>query len=84
MIAPAVELPRLVVGDIVVLHEAGGNTLSLGTSHCSRRRPPVYGYSRDTSGEQKLPDAWSVDDGLRFTCLSPGTRIEQVLEMWAD
>ena len=29
----------------MVLAEAGGNTLSIGTAHCSRRRPAVYGYS---------------------------------------
>ena len=76
-------LPRLEPGDVVALHEAGGNTLSLSTAHCSRRRPPVYGYRASATGIATGPgaaaDAWGVRDGLAFTLLSAGTTFEQVL-----
>ena len=54
IVVGGVALPRLAVGDIVVLEEAGGNTLGMATSHCSRRRPPVYGYRchRRREGQQ--------------------------------
>ena len=84
-------LPRLEPGDVVALHEAGGNTLSLSTAHCSRRRPPVYGYRASATGigtasatgigtgPGAAADAWGVRDGLAFTLLSAGTTFEQVL-----
>ncbi len=79
VVVPAVSLPRLEPGDVVALHEAGGNTLSLSTAHCSRRRPPVYGYRASATGPDAAADAWGVRDGLAFTLLSAGTTFEQVL-----
>jgi hypothetical protein len=79
VVVPAVRLPRLEPGDVVALHEAGGNTLSLSTAHCSRRRPPVYGYRASATGPGAAADAWGVRDGLAFTLLSAGTTFEQVL-----
>ena len=79
VVVPAVSLPRLEPGDVVALHEAGGNTLSLSTAHCSRRRPPVYGYRACAAGPDAAADAWGVRDGLAFTLLSAGTTFEQVL-----
>lgn len=75
IVAPNVELPRLVPGDIVLLEEAGGNTLSIATSHCSRRRPPVYGYTRGQEDGR--------DDGLAFEVLSAGLSYAQTLSVWA-
>lgn len=49
VMVPAVSLPRLEPGDVVALHEAGGNTLSLSTAHCSRRRPPRISYGQANS-----------------------------------
>mmetsp|Transcript_33325 Transcript_33325/g.57066 ORF Transcript_33325/g.57066 Transcript_33325/m.57066 type:complete len:89 (-) Transcript_33325:32-298(-) len=73
LVARAVELPKLEVNDIVVLEEAGGNTLSMATSHCSRRRPPVYGYTRDVGS-----------GALEIEAISRGTTIEQALAVWTD
>lgn len=82
VVCPAVELPGpLSAGDIVVLHEAGGNCLSMATSHCSRRRPPVYGYRAVGTADT---DPSGVRDGLCFTQLSSGTTLDQVLAVWAD
>ena len=66
-----------------MLHEAGGNWLSLATTHCSRRRPPVYGYARIANGVANGVANGGVEDGLQFTRLSKGTSIDQVLAAWA-
>eukprot|EP00438_Fugacium_kawagutii_P030161 Skav235183 [mRNA] locus=scaffold721:339092:339799:- [translate_table: standard] len=44
-------LPPMDQGDIIMLVDAGGNTLSLHTTHCSRQMPAVFGYRQlsDTS-----------------------------------
>lgn len=82
VVCPAVKLPGpLRAGDIVALHEAGGNCLSMATSHCSRRRPPVYGYCAALTADA---DPTGVRDGLCFTRLSSGTTLDQVLAVWAD
>lgn len=47
IVVPGAIVPALSPGDIVVLSEAGGNTLSIRTTHCSRRRPAVYAYFTD-------------------------------------
>jgi len=38
------EAPRLRRGDVVVLREAGANTMSLFSRHCLRQVPAAYGY----------------------------------------
>lgn len=73
IVAARVSLPEVVVGDIVVLEEAGGNTHSLRTTHCSRRAPPIYGYQAGSDGH---------DDGLEFTLLSKGGSYEEALAKW--
>jgi len=55
VVAKGVLLPsRLEVGNVVVLHEAGGNTLALANSHCSRRHPPAYGYRSSSSSTTRI------------------------------
>lgn len=38
-------------GDIIVLKDAGSNTLSMHNRHCSRLAPPVYGFRWKSSTE---------------------------------
>ena len=40
-----VRLPPLEAGDWLVFHDAGANSLSLWSRHCSRLVPPVYSYT---------------------------------------
>ena len=91
IVAPAVSLPvALQPGDIVVLEEAGGNTNSIFTSHCSRRRPPVWGYS--TKGIVAGPPGASPrlagssqegkDDGFIFSGLAAGASFADTLAVW--
>eukprot|EP01043_Picozoa_sp_COSAG02_P032348 COSAG02_NODE_2157_length_9637_cov_4.208429_1_plen_447_part_00 len=72
VVASAVTVPQIEPMDIVVLEEAGGNTHSLRTTHCSRRSPPIYGFE---TCEQE-------DDGLKFVVLSRGATHEQMLAQW--
>lgn len=73
LVAQQTLLPRVKVGDLIVLEEAGGNTHSLRTTHCSRRCPPIYGYESGEDGHK---------DGLQFRVLSKGSSFEQVLAVW--
>ena len=90
VVAPAVSLPvTLRPGDIVVLEEAGGNTLSIFTSHCSRRRPPVWGYSRTGivagppgATKKHTVSATGADDGLVFSSLAAGRSFADTLGVW--
>jgi diaminopimelate decarboxylase len=72
IVASAVTVPQIEPTDIVVLEEAGGNTHSLRTTHCSRRSPPVYGFEACTREA----------DGLKFIVLSSGATYEQALAQW--
>ena len=72
IVVSGVELPQVEVGDIVVLEEVGGNCNSLSTTHCSRRRPPVYGYETDKAEE----------GGFKFTVLSQGSSYDLVISGW--
>jgi len=50
-VAKDLALPEnLQAGDFVVMKDAGANTLSLFSRHCSRFAPPVYGFRRDARG----------------------------------
>jgi diaminopimelate decarboxylase len=72
VVVSAVTVPQIEPMDIIVLEEAGGNTHSLRTTHCSRRSPPIYG----------LETCEQEDDGLKFVALSSGASYEQVLGQW--
>ncbi len=47
VIAEARSLPAIEAGDLLVIHDAGGYTMGMWSSHCSRRRPPVVGVGED-------------------------------------
>uniref|UniRef100_A0A7S1TVZ8 Diaminopimelate decarboxylase n=1 Tax=Phaeomonas parva TaxID=124430 RepID=A0A7S1TVZ8_9STRA len=81
IVSPNTELPSLEVSDIVVLEEAGGNCLSMATSHCSRRRPPVYGY-RMSGDDGAAADGFGVADGFTFELISAGQSYDQTLSVW--
>jgi len=68
-IARVVQLPSIDVGDVVVVRDAGANTLSLFSRHCSRRAPPVLGYRRDAQGRVDvvvLKEEEALADVIRF------------------
>jgi len=48
------EAPMLLRGDIVVLRDAGANTMSLFSRHCLRQVPAAYGYRTSVGEEGKL------------------------------
>ena len=90
VVAPSVVLPQaLRPGDIVVLEEAGANTLGIFTSHCSRRRPPVWGYSRKglVAGAPVASEGKNASenssDGFLFSCLAVGKSYTETLSVWS-
>ena len=55
--AKEIALPKaLKRGDFIVMKDAGANTLSMFSRHCSRFCPPVYGYrwSEDGSAVKEI------------------------------
>lgn len=68
-LARGLDLPKASVGDLVVAHDTGANTLALFSRHCSRRSPAVYGYTRGGDGEvdvRLLKDKETIQDVARF------------------
>ena len=73
-------LPAMDPGDIIMLLDAGGNTLSLHTTHCSRQMPLVIGYRTDqANGRQD-----SVESSLSFDfeILKAPQTIQDTLRLW--
>eukprot|EP00510_Aplanochytrium_minuta_P004172 CAMPEP_0184009072 /NCGR_PEP_ID=MMETSP0954-20121128/2376_1 /TAXON_ID=627963 /ORGANISM="Aplanochytrium sp, Strain PBS07" /LENGTH=456 /DNA_ID=CAMNT_0026288353 /DNA_START=50 /DNA_END=1420 /DNA_ORIENTATION=- len=70
VVAHDVKLPELVPNDIIVIADAGANSFSLKTTHCSRPAPPVYGYTTDNDGK------------ISFVTLKQKQEIKNVLGLW--
>jgi diaminopimelate decarboxylase len=70
VVARGVQLPQLDVGDWVLVHDCGANTMGLFSRHCSRPTPPVFGYTQ-TSG-----------DDYDITMLKRPESDESVLAFW--
>lgn len=69
-IAMNIDFPTPEMGDFIVVHDAGANTISLFSRHCSRQAPPVYGFE--------------VIDSTAFSivCLKQEESEESVLNFW--
>ena len=61
---------NLVVGDYLVMHDAGGYTVSMYSRYNSRPCPPVYAYYSDKPTE--------------VFCIKRAETCEEVLEFWAE
>lgn len=57
-------LPKLVEGDLVVMHDVGGYTLSMWSRYCSRAMPEVVGFQN--GAPRVLRPRESADDLVRF------------------
>lgn len=73
---------------MLVVHDAGANTLSLFSRHCSRQAPPVYGYYRpaDVGKERVLGTAGRDRSGeaLAVALLKPQEEMRHVLQFWGE
>ena len=83
ILADDLELPAaLRAGDLVVMRDAGANSLSLFSRHCSRVAPPVYGFRtvarRDDDAVPHIDDR----DPLELVPLKPRERREDVSAFW--
>jgi len=65
-----VTLPALEVDDVVALADAGGNSLSIHTTHCSRQTPAVYAFSINADAE------------VSFELVLKGQTVEDTLTIW--
>ena len=61
-------LPSLNVGDILIIHDAGGYTFSMYSRYNSRPAPPIYGH----------------DNKSGLFLIKKGESIEDSLKMWGD
>ena len=83
ILADDLKLPAaLRAGDLVVMRDAGANSLSLFSRHCSRVAPPVYGFRtvarRDDDAVPHIDDR----DPLELVPLKPRERREDVSAFW--
>jgi len=60
------KLPRIQRGYYLVVHDAGGYTLSMYSRYNSRPAPPVFGYNKQSE----------------ISLLKPGESVEDVLQFW--
>jgi len=76
IIAKGIEVPRLDRDDVVVLRDAGSNTVSLFSRHCLRQVPAVYGYrSRSTSSGYEVTE-WKL--------LKPIEDLHTCMDFWGS
>lgn len=73
-------LPAMEPGDIIMLLDAGGNTLSLHTTHCSRQMPLVIGYRTGQAKGQANGDQASLS--FDFEILKAPQTIQDTLRLW--
>ena len=74
LIAFRESLPEPKVGDRVVIHDAGANTIALYSRHCSRQAPPVYVFA--SQGQEGQEQRVSV------VCVKQIESEDAVLEFW--
>ena len=69
MLALDRQLPRIRVGDYIVIHDAGAYVHSMYSMYNSRPAPPVIGY---------------YNDDASFIMLKKGGTVIDSLAMWVD
>lgn len=87
-------LPTPREGDNCIIHDAGANTLSLHSKHCSRQAPAVIGFRRRTavhhaghragnaSPEQQDHEQEQEQASIVAVCLKPEEALEDMLRFW--
>lgn len=74
-IARELALPQdLRAGDFVVMKDAGANTLSLFSRHCSRFAPPVYGFRWEDPRQKK--------DIKDMVLIKPRENLDSLANFW--
>lgn len=71
LISTSSDLPEIVTGDYVVIHDVGAYTLSMWSRYNSRPSPSVYAYTLR-------------DQQIEFSILKPRETVEQVLAFWGN
>lgn len=73
VVAKDVELAPVQPGDYIVVQDAGANTISLFSRHCSRQAPSVYAFSRNQGIN---------DSTYKIECIKSAETIEETLSFW--
>lgn len=68
IVAREISLPKVEIGDYIVIRDSGGYTLGMWSRYNSRQVPKVVGY---------------YDDGKSFEVLKKRESIENILDFWA-
>lgn len=66
VLAKDLELPEVLEGDYLLIHDAGAYTLSMWSRYNSRQMPIVIGYRNDCDGFMILKEKESKNDLLKF------------------
>jgi diaminopimelate decarboxylase len=66
VLATDLELPVVVEGDYILIHDAGAYTLSMWSRYNSRLMPKVIGYQNNTSKFEVLKERENLEDLLEF------------------
>lgn len=66
VLATDLELPEVVEGDYILIHDAGAYTLSMWSRYNSRQMPKVLGYSTENKIFEILKERESREDLLKF------------------
>jgi len=87
-----VELPKLEKGDIIVVHDTGGYTMSMYSKYNSITPSAVYGYERmpNSGGEHNgfIDDKMAAQCGagskFRIRCFKERETPEETLAFWGN
>jgi hypothetical protein len=82
--------PELVRGDVCLVLDAGANTLSLFSRHCSRPSPPVFAFrqvrlqQQQGQGQGQGQGQSEAVEGVQFavSCIRSAETEKSVLEFW--
>jgi len=66
VLATDLELPVVVAGDYILIHDAGAYTLSMWSRYNSRLMPKVFGYEDGNDSMEILKERENCDDILKF------------------
>ena len=67
--AKDVELPKVEVGDWIIIHETGGYTMAMYSKFNSILPSPIYGFERQPGGKMKVvcfKERETIEENMRF------------------
>jgi diaminopimelate decarboxylase len=82
-IAKDLHLPLIEIDDYLLIHDAGANTLSTFSKHCSRLMPPVYVFKSSQSQDMSLPSSLKREkDLIKLLRIKEGETVDRAMAFW--